>query len=161
MKLKAGSACRAASRKPSNWPSWMMKACAQTWKPKLPSSKQEIPCAPAEHPAFRPLRSGQCLADDQLGRWVAPNSNDWAAMLERMYLRWAERRGFQTDILDVYRRRRSRHQKRHHRRERPLCLRLSARRKRRPPPGAPFPIRFCPPPAYFLCPGRSSARNRG
>ena len=29
------------------------------------------------------------------------DSNDWAAMLERMYLRWAERRGFQTDILDV------------------------------------------------------------
>ena len=28
------------------------------------------------------------------------DSNDWAAMLERMYLRWAERHGFQTDILD-------------------------------------------------------------
>jgi peptide chain release factor 2 len=28
------------------------------------------------------------------------DSNDWAAMLERMYLRWAERRGFKTDILD-------------------------------------------------------------
>ena len=29
------------------------------------------------------------------------DSNDWAAMLERMYLRWVERRGFQADILDV------------------------------------------------------------
>jgi peptide chain release factor 2 len=29
------------------------------------------------------------------------DSQDWAAMLERMYLRWAERRGFTTDILDV------------------------------------------------------------
>lgn len=29
------------------------------------------------------------------------DANDWAAMLERQYLRWAERRGFQTDILDV------------------------------------------------------------
>jgi peptide chain release factor 2 len=28
------------------------------------------------------------------------DSQDWAAMLERMYLRWAETRGFQTDILD-------------------------------------------------------------
>jgi peptide chain release factor 2 len=28
------------------------------------------------------------------------DSQDWAAMLERMYLRWAERRGFETDILD-------------------------------------------------------------
>jgi peptide chain release factor 2 len=29
------------------------------------------------------------------------DSNDWAAMLERMYLRWAEKRGFQAEILDV------------------------------------------------------------
>ncbi len=28
------------------------------------------------------------------------DSQDWAAMLERMYLRWAEQRGFQTDIID-------------------------------------------------------------
>jgi len=28
------------------------------------------------------------------------DSQDWAAMLERMYLRWAERRGYKTDILD-------------------------------------------------------------
>jgi peptide chain release factor 2 len=28
------------------------------------------------------------------------DSQDWAEMLERMYLRWAERNGFQTDILD-------------------------------------------------------------
>jgi len=29
------------------------------------------------------------------------DSQDWAGMLERMYLRWAETRGFQTEILDV------------------------------------------------------------
>lgn len=29
------------------------------------------------------------------------DSQDWAAMLERMYLRWAERRGFTTEILDL------------------------------------------------------------
>ncbi|MBW8010054.1 MAG: peptide chain release factor 2 [Chloroflexi bacterium] len=28
------------------------------------------------------------------------DSQDWAAMLQRMYLRWAEQRGYQTDILD-------------------------------------------------------------
>ena len=27
-------------------------------------------------------------------------SQDWAAMLQRLYLRWAERRGFQAEILD-------------------------------------------------------------
>lgn len=29
------------------------------------------------------------------------DSQDWAAMLERMYLRWAEARGYQTEILDT------------------------------------------------------------
>jgi peptide chain release factor 2 len=29
------------------------------------------------------------------------DAQDWAAMLERMYLRWAERRGYQTEILDM------------------------------------------------------------
>ena len=29
------------------------------------------------------------------------DSQDWAAMLERMYLRWAEERGFGTEILDI------------------------------------------------------------
>src|SRR5688572_29392181 len=29
------------------------------------------------------------------------DSQDWAAMLERMYLRWAEESGYQTEILDI------------------------------------------------------------
>lgn len=29
------------------------------------------------------------------------DSQDWAAMLQRMYLRWCERRGFKTEILDL------------------------------------------------------------
>ncbi len=29
------------------------------------------------------------------------DSQDWAAILERMYLRWAERRGYQAEILDL------------------------------------------------------------
>lgn len=29
------------------------------------------------------------------------DSQDWAAMLERMYLRWAEARGYETEVLDL------------------------------------------------------------
>jgi len=29
------------------------------------------------------------------------DSQDWAAMLQRMYLRWAERRGYKTEIIDM------------------------------------------------------------
>jgi peptide chain release factor 2 len=29
------------------------------------------------------------------------DSQDWAAMLQRMYLRWCERRGYQTEIIDL------------------------------------------------------------
>ena len=29
------------------------------------------------------------------------DSQDWSAMLQRMYLRWAERRGYETEILDM------------------------------------------------------------
>jgi len=28
------------------------------------------------------------------------DSQDWAAMLERMYLRWADERGYKSEILD-------------------------------------------------------------
>ena len=29
------------------------------------------------------------------------DSQDWAAMLQRMYLRWAEQHGYETEILDM------------------------------------------------------------
>lgn len=47
-----------------------------------------------------PFDQGNALLTINSGMGGA-DSNDWAAMLERMYLRWAERRGYETEILDV------------------------------------------------------------
>ncbi len=47
-----------------------------------------------------PYDQGNALLTINSGMGGA-DSNDWAAMLERMYLRWIERRGFEAEILDV------------------------------------------------------------
>jgi peptide chain release factor 2 len=47
-----------------------------------------------------PYDKGNALLTINSGMGGA-DSNDWAAMLERMYLRWIERRGFESEILDV------------------------------------------------------------
>jgi peptide chain release factor 2 len=47
-----------------------------------------------------PYDQGNALLTINSGSGGA-DSNDWAAMLERMYLRWIERRGFEAEILDV------------------------------------------------------------
>jgi peptide chain release factor 2 len=55
--------------------------------------------------AFRTMLSGKYDTEDALLAIHAgaggTDSQDWAAMLQRMYLRWAERRGFKVDILDL------------------------------------------------------------
>ena len=54
--------------------------------------------------SFTAMLSGPYDRDDALLAIHAgaggTDSQDWAAMLERMYLRWAEARGFKTDVLD-------------------------------------------------------------
>ncbi len=47
-----------------------------------------------------PFDKGNALLTINSGMGGA-DLNDWAAMLERMYLRWIERRGFESEILDV------------------------------------------------------------
>jgi peptide chain release factor 2 len=54
--------------------------------------------------SFAAMLSGQYDEDSALLAIHAgaggTDSQDWAAMLQRMYLRWAEKRGFETEILD-------------------------------------------------------------
>ena len=60
--------------------------------------------ADLEKRSFTTMLSGSYDHDDALLAIHAgaggTDSQDWAAMLERMYLRWAEARGFQAEILD-------------------------------------------------------------
>lgn len=57
-----------------------------------------------EKRSFTAMLSGPYDADDALLAIHAgaggTDSQDWAAMLLRMYLRWAEKNGYQTEILD-------------------------------------------------------------
>lgn len=61
--------------------------------------------AELEKRRFAAMLSGPYDADDALLAIHAgaggTDSQDWAAMLQRMYLRWAERRGYETEILDL------------------------------------------------------------
>ena len=58
-----------------------------------------------ERRSFTAMLSGPYDADDALLAIHAgaggTDSQDWAAMLMRMYLRWAERKGYQAEILDL------------------------------------------------------------
>lgn len=61
--------------------------------------------AEVERRAFAAMLSGPYDEDDAILAIHAgaggTDSQDWAAMLERMYLRWAEARGFETEVLDT------------------------------------------------------------
>ena len=61
-------------------------------------------------------------------------SQDWAQMLLRMYVRWAERSGFKVETLEVPCRRGGRHQVRHHPGQGRERLWLAEDRIRRAPP---------------------------
>jgi peptide chain release factor 2 len=58
-----------------------------------------------EKRSFTAMLSGKYDADSAILAIHAgaggTDSQDWAAMLQRMYLRWAEERGFETEILDL------------------------------------------------------------
>jgi peptide chain release factor 2 len=58
-----------------------------------------------EKRAFTAMLSGPYDSDDALLAFHAgaggTDSQDWAAMLMRMYLRWAEKNGYRTEVLDL------------------------------------------------------------
>lgn len=61
--------------------------------------------AELEKRSFTAMLSGKYDADSAILAIHAgaggTDSQDWAQMLQRMYLRWAEMRGFETEILDI------------------------------------------------------------
>ena len=89
------------------------------------------------------------------------DSQDWADMLERMYLRWCELRHFTTEILDVTPGEEAGIKSVTIAVDGPFAYRLSAPRKRGPPAGTALTIRCCPPPPYLIRPGRGAAAGRG
>ena len=81
-------------------------------------------------------------------------------MLMRMYLRWCERNGFKTEIVEPAAGRRGRHQGRLDHRRRAPRLRLPARRERRAPADPHQPVRRQRAPAHRLRGGVRGARSR-
>ena len=71
-------------------------------------------------------------------------------MLMRMYLRYAERNGFETVITDRLEGEGAGDQIGHVRSEWRECLRATAERSRRAPAGADFAVRCERAPAYFV-----------
>lgn len=76
----------------------------ETLRPDLESETEKLE-KEGEKRSFTAMLSGRYDADDALLAIHAgaggTDSQDWTAMLERMYLRWAESRGYQTEILDI------------------------------------------------------------
>ncbi len=93
---------------------------------------------------FRRMFSGEmdlnnAYLDIQAGSG-GTEAQDWANMLLRMYLRWADKHGFDATIIRAVRGRGRRHQGRHRAHQGRVRLRLAAHRDRRAPPGAQSPF---------------------
>ena len=78
-------------------------------------------------------------------------SQDWADMLLRMYLRWAERQGFETVLYDYQPGRRSRSEVGDICGERRVCFWAAEQRNWSAPAGADFSFRSGQAAPYFVC----------
>jgi len=76
----------------------------ESLRPELETETAEIETE-LEERSFTAMLSGPYDDDDAILAIHAgaggTDSQDWAAMLQRMFLRWAEERGYQTEILDI------------------------------------------------------------
>jgi len=76
----------------------------ESLRPDLEHETEAI-MADLEKRSFTAMLSGPYDDDDAILAIHAgaggTDSQDWAAMLQRMYLRWAERRGFEVEIMDM------------------------------------------------------------
>ena len=88
-----------------------------------------------------PMDPNNCFLDIQAGSG-GTEAQDWAQMLERMYLRYCERKGFTRRAARGVARRSRRHQERDAQGHRRLRLRPPAHRDRRAPPGAQIAVRL-------------------
>ena len=88
------------------------------------------------------------------------DSQDWAEMLLRMYLRWAERRGFKTEILEATPGEEAGLKSATFTLTGENAYGLHAGREGRPPAGAAVPIRFGPPPPDQLRAGGAGSPGR-
>ena len=87
-------------------------------------------------------------------------SQDWAEMLLRMYLRWAERHGQQAVVTDRLEGEGRGHQIGHRRNQRRECLRPAAIGDRRAPAGAHLALRRQRAAPYFVRIGVRLSANR-
>ena len=96
-----------------------------------------------------PVDPNNCFLDIQAGSG-GTEAQDWAAMLERMYTRYCERKGFEVEAARGVAGRSRRHQERDAQGDRRLRLRAAAHRDRRAPPRAQVAVRRQQPPPHVL-----------
>ena len=158
----------ARPRWPAPTTSWPRSSC---WtRPPTPSSR---PSSSATRPALETdfarertalLFSGEyderpALLSISAGAG-GTEATDWAEMLLRMYLRWAERHRFQTEILDQQEGEQAGLKSVTVEVNGRARLRLAARRARRPPPRPDQPVRLAEPAPDDVRPRRGPARGR-
>ncbi len=83
-----------------NWPGWRTRSLRSELEPEVASLEAEL-----EKRSFTAMLSGPYDTEDALLAIHAgaggTDSQDWASMLLRMYLRWAEQQGYETEIWDM------------------------------------------------------------